>query len=240
MVEVNVDVLVALAAGEAGGGQAVFQAFGGGDANPPVIEVGSGAAFRGEHFLADGVVNHAGDNLARLFQAERDIEHGEAVGEVGGAVQRIDEPAEFRGALVAAALFGHDAVGGEVGAQAFHHEFFTGAVGFGHQVEIALEFERDAPFEIVGQQCARFARDLHRCFEVRHALGLFREVRDVVLEDKKVGFTFAGQADEGLVVILDGADHFLSVGQLDPDQRRILDQLFEILRLFKSLFRGAR
>jgi hypothetical protein len=45
-----------------------------------------------------------------------------------------------------------------------------------------------------------------------------------VLENKKVGFTLSGQADEGLVVILDDANHFLSVFQLDPDRRRILDQ----------------
>jgi hypothetical protein len=44
-----------------------------------------------------------------------------------------------------------------------------------------------------------------------------------VFKDKKVGFPFAGQADEGLVVIFNGADHFLTVGKLDPDQRRILD-----------------
>jgi hypothetical protein len=61
-----------------------------------------------------------------------------------------------------------------------------------------------------------------------------------VLENKKVGFTLAGQADEGLVVILDDANHFLSVFQLDPDRRRILDQQFEILCLFKRLFRRAR
>jgi len=61
-----------------------------------------------------------------------------------------------------------------------------------------------------------------------------------VLENKKVGFTFPGQADEGLVVILDDADHFLSVFQLDPDRYRILDQPFEVLGLFKRLFGRAR
>jgi hypothetical protein len=61
-----------------------------------------------------------------------------------------------------------------------------------------------------------------------------------VFENEKVGFTLSGQADEGLVVILDDANHFFSVFQPDPDQRRILDQQFEILCLFKSLFRRAR
>jgi hypothetical protein len=44
-----------------------------------------------------------------------------------------------------------------------------------------------------------------------------------VFEDKKIGFALAGQADEGLIVVFDGADHFLSVRQLDSDQRRFLD-----------------
>jgi hypothetical protein len=61
-----------------------------------------------------------------------------------------------------------------------------------------------------------------------------------VFENEKVGFTLTGQSDEGLVVILDDANHFLSVFQFDPDRRRILDQPLEILRFFKRLFRRAR
>ena len=61
-----------------------------------------------------------------------------------------------------------------------------------------------------------------------------------MLENKKIGFTLSGQADKGLVVILDAANHFLSVFQSDPDQGRILDQPFEILGLFKGLFGRAR
>ena len=48
---------------------------------------------------------------------------------------------------------------------------------------------------------------------------LFRDVLDVVFEDEQVGLALAGQADEGLVVILDDADHFLAVLQLDADRR---------------------
>jgi hypothetical protein len=61
-----------------------------------------------------------------------------------------------------------------------------------------------------------------------------------VFENEKIGFTLTGQADEGLVVILDDANHFLSVFQLDSDRRRTLDQLFEVFCLFKGLFRRAR
>ena len=68
-----------------------------------------------------------------------------------------------------AALFRHDAVRGKVGAQALHHQLLAGAVGLGHQVEIALQFEGDAAFEVVGQQRAGLAGDLHGGFQVRHA-----------------------------------------------------------------------
>jgi hypothetical protein len=44
-----------------------------------------------------------------------------------------------------------------------------------------------------------------------------------VLENEKVGFTLSRQADEGLVVILDGTGHFLSVFQRYADRRRVLD-----------------
>src|ERR1035438_829549 len=59
-------------------------------------------------------------------------------------------------------------------------------------------------------------------------------------ENEKVGLPLAGQADERLVVVLDGANHFLSVFHFDADRRRILDQPLEILGLFKRLFRRAR
>ena len=67
---------------------------------------------------------------------------------------------------MAAAFFGHDAVGREVGAQALDDQAFAGAVGLGDEVEIALQFEGDAAFEVVGEQGARFARDLDCGFEV--------------------------------------------------------------------------
>jgi hypothetical protein len=61
-----------------------------------------------------------------------------------------------------------------------------------------------------------------------------------VFENEKVGFTLAGQANEGLVVILDNANHFLPVFQLYSNRRRVLDQLLEVFCLFKGLFRRSR
>ena len=140
---------------------------------------------------------------------------------------------------MASAFLRHDSVSREVSTQALHHQFFAGPVGFGHEVEIAFQFEGDAPLKIMGQQSAGFARNLDRCLQVCHALCFFRDVFDVVFENEKVGIPFSGEANEGLVVVFDHADYFFSIFQFDPDRRRMLDQLFEIPGLFKRLFRGA-
>ena len=60
------------------------------------------------------------------------------------------------------------------------------------------------------------------------------------LKMKRFGVALACQADEGLVVVFDDAGDFFAVLELDPDRRRVLDQVFEILGLLKRLFRGAR
>ena len=57
---------------------------------------------------------------------------------------------------------------GKVGAQALHDQLLGGAVGLGHQVEFALQLEGDAPLEIVGQQRAGLARNLHGRLQVMH------------------------------------------------------------------------
>ena len=136
-------------------------------------------------------------------------------------------------------LLGHDAVAGKVGTQALYHQLFAGPVCLGNEVEIALQLERNAPLEVMRQQRAGFARDFYRCFQVCHALRFFRDVLDVVFENKEIGIALPGHSDEGLVVILDDADHFFSIFQFDPDRRRMLDQLFEISGLLKRLLRGA-
>ena len=124
-------------------------------------------------------------------------------------------------------------------AQAFDHQLLAGPVGLRHEVEIAFQLECHAPLEVMGKERAGFARDLYRRLKVCHALRFFRDVLDVVFENKEIGIALPGDSDEGLVVILDDADHFFSIFQFDPDRRRMLDQKFEILGLFKRLLRGA-
>ena len=94
-----------------------------------------------EHLIASGIDDHAADQLAGAFQRQRHVEHRKSVREVGGAVERIDVPAIFGRSCVAAAFLGHDGVRGEVALQALDDQPLAGAVGFGHQVVLALELE---------------------------------------------------------------------------------------------------
>ncbi len=59
-------------------------------------------------------------------------------------------------ALVHAALLGHDGVRGEVRPQPLDHEPVAGKIGFGYQVELALQAEADPPFEVAHRQGGGF------------------------------------------------------------------------------------
>src|SRR4051812_25983235 len=115
-------------------------------------------------------------------------------------------------------------------------------IGLGYQVELALEFERHAPLEVVRQQRAGFARNVDGRLEIRHPgrLALFLDVFDIVLEDEEVRFAVAGEADERLVVIFNHAGHLFTVLHPDTDAGVGLNQLLEILRLLECLLGGAR
>ena len=60
------------------------------------------------------------------------------------------------------------------------------------------------------------------------------------LKMKRLGNVRAGDADETLIVIFDGAAHFLAIDQFHADGNLCVDQMLQILDLFKSLFRRAR
>ncbi len=115
----------------------------------------------------NGVENHARNHLFAARQAQRDVEDGKAVREVGGAVERIDKPRVLRWRRVSAALFRHNPVRREVGAEPFDDELFRRAVGFRDQVELAFALKGYPAFVVVGHQRAGFLRDLDRLFEVR-------------------------------------------------------------------------
>src|SRR5436305_11151540 len=70
-------------------------------------------------------------------------------------------------------------------------------------------------------------------------LTLFLKVLDIVLENEKIGFALARQANEGLIVVLDHSRHFFPIRQFHAHRRGVLDQALEIPDLFKRLFRRA-
>ena len=92
--QVAVEVVV-LAEGEAGGDQAFLQAGALGHAQAAVVHVGAAPFGGGEQVVAAGVVNDGLLDLAFDGQRNADAINRQAVDEVGGAVQRIDDPDEF-------------------------------------------------------------------------------------------------------------------------------------------------
>ena len=111
------------------------------DANPPVVEEGALAALGDEQIVVGRIVDEAGDDGAVALERDRHGEMRNAVQEIGGAVERIDDPAvRVVGAGMRAAFLAEKAVIrprlGELGAQ----NLLGLAVGGGD--EIARAFER--------------------------------------------------------------------------------------------------
>jgi hypothetical protein len=102
----------------------------------------AGALFGPEHLVLGGVVDHGADDLALVFQRDRDRPVRQAVQEVGGAVQRIDDPAPGRVlAPVLAGFLAQPAIGRAAAQQIFLDHPLGLAVGLGH--EIARTLGRD-------------------------------------------------------------------------------------------------
>jgi hypothetical protein len=91
------------------------------DADAALVQVGAAALGGGEQVVAAGVVDDGLLDLAAHGQRNADAIDGEAVDEVGGAVQRIDDPDVVRilGSMLAARFLGQDAVVGVGGEQGF-------------------------------------------------------------------------------------------------------------------------
>src|SRR5690606_40180780 len=78
--------------GEAGTQQGAFQALAVAHANAPAIERGAAAATGGEFFLANRVEHDGVLQSAAVFAGNADGKVWHAAEEVGGAVQRVDDP----------------------------------------------------------------------------------------------------------------------------------------------------
>ena len=160
IVEMNIHIQVALQAGKAGGEQGVLEFGGFAHVHGRAVQPRSGAALGGEQLAIQRIVDDAGNHFVFAGQRERDVPQRKAVREVGGAVERIDIPAQRRFQLRAPAFFGYDPVLGKTLAQALDDKLLAGAVGGGHQIESAFQLKPHSAMR--HQQLSGLARDLDR------------------------------------------------------------------------------
>ena len=92
----------------------------------------------GEKFVGDGIEDDAGEDGFAVCKRDRNAEARIAVGEIGGAVERIDVPAKFGVAFVAGAFFGGDGVVGEIFGEPLDDGPLGALVGLGDQVGFAF------------------------------------------------------------------------------------------------------
>ena len=128
--------------------------------NPLAVQVSARAALGGKQLAADGVKDHARNDLAPKSQSQGHAKHREPVREVRRAIERIHVPAVVRGRFPSPALLGDDGVGRIVFPQAFDNQGFGAPVGLGDQVGGSFVGNLFGTLELVGHERAGFARDL--------------------------------------------------------------------------------
>ena len=112
-----------------------------GDADAPVVEEGALAALGDEQLVVCRVIGEAGDDRAVPFERDRHGEMRDAVQEIGGAVERIDDPAMRPvGADMGAAFLAEKAVIRPRLGELLAQDRFGAVIGGGD--EIARPFHR--------------------------------------------------------------------------------------------------
>src|SRR5437762_5984043 len=90
---------------QAAGDHAFVEPAAAGDAQPLVVEERALAALGDVQFVIGGIVDHAGNDGVFASKADRDRKLRDAVQEIGGAVQGIDDPGVGLVGAFAAAAF---------------------------------------------------------------------------------------------------------------------------------------
>ncbi len=127
--------------GEARHQQRVLELRDVGDVDGLTVEGGAVPGGRGEGLAAHRVVHHARGQAAAHLDPDRDAEERVVVREVGGAVERVHEPAHRRGrrlARVRPGLLGQDGVSGETAPDALEQQGLGAPVVLGDEVDAAL------------------------------------------------------------------------------------------------------
>ena len=114
----------------------------GGGADALLVEEGALAALGGEHLVVRRIVDQTGDYDALTLQRDGNRELRNAVQKIGGAVERIDDPAmALVGALALPAFFAEKAIARARLGELLIERFLGAAVGGAD--EIGRTFERD-------------------------------------------------------------------------------------------------
>src|SRR6185312_2608915 len=150
-----------------------------GDADALLVEERALAALGKKHLVVGRIVDQPGDDDAVALERDRDRELWNAVQEVRGAIERIDDPrVRLVGALAAAAFLAEEAVAGTRLDQFLIERFLGAAVGGGDEIRWTLE--RDLQLlefaEVALERARSFARgryhDIEQC-GAEHAVDLF-------------------------------------------------------------------
>ena len=111
-----------------------------GDAQPLVVEEGALAALGDVEVVIGRIVDQARDHHAFALQADRDREMRNAVQEIGGAVERIDDPGvALVGAFARAAFLADETVARPRLGEILVQHFLGALVRLGDEIRRALQ-----------------------------------------------------------------------------------------------------
>src|SRR5208337_3217618 len=148
------------------------------DANRLAVEARALSAMGHEAFFLERVEDHAELHAAAPFVRDRHAELRIAVREVGGAVERVDDPSMVALMRAGAAFLGKDRVGRKCAMDHFDDRGFRFAIGFGDQIDrvrLAIDgysaeaLEMNSAGGTRGAQINRQCADWHpsRAFQMR-------------------------------------------------------------------------
>src|SRR5277367_2054025 len=167
VVEVDVRILVAGAAGKSGGQQAFRQIIRTRYLYFLSIQIRAFSLLRDEELIARGIVDYASDQCAvfvrgqscrAVLKAERYAEYRKAMREICRAIQRIDIPAILAVELIARSFFAVNAMVRKMRVHALDDQLFRGAVSYGDKINIGLVFGGDAAVIEIANERSCFKR----------------------------------------------------------------------------------
>lgn len=146
-----------------------FELGAGADAEGLAVEEDFAAFFCGPSFAGHWVVDDACEDIFALAHGDGDAEVGDAVEEVDGAIDGVDDPLAVGVLITAEAFFAIEGVVGEVGGDASEDEVLGLAVEL--ELEVVMEGLIDGLVlvEVVAEKLACFLGGAECGFEIGHS-----------------------------------------------------------------------